>query len=206
MVQQSKKDLRREMKLVLSNLDPRWTSKAHGEVCAQLIGLVDALTEDSGSPRHVFAWIPCFPGEIELAEFIAEMLKTSAVYLPRLDSGGMMEFVQIGDDWGAHLAEGPRGILQTRNGYGDKYESALRGQTFVVIPGVAFDQRGGRLGRGAGHYDRFLIQPELSGATRIGVCWSMQLVQDIPMDQHDVRMDWICHERGVLKAGGIGHG
>jgi 5-formyltetrahydrofolate cyclo-ligase len=202
MVQQSKKELRREMKLVLSNLDTRWTSKAHSEVCGQLASLVDTLTDNAAHARNIFAWIPCFLGEIDLAEFIGEMLKTSSVYLPRLDDEGGMEYVKIADDWGAHLSAGPRGILQTNPGYGERFIGALQGQTFVVIPGLAFDQRGGRLGRGAGHYDRFLCRPEISRATKIGVCWSMQVVQDIPMDQHDVRMDWICHERGVLKAAG----
>jgi 5-formyltetrahydrofolate cyclo-ligase len=198
MVQQGKKNLRREMKLVLSNLDKRWTSRAHAEVCHHLNSLVSALAKQDGGTSHVLAWIPCFPGEIDLAGFIGEMIKSSGVYLPRLDRDGVMSFAKIGEDWGAQLEQGPRGIVQTVEGYGQPFDFPKTGRIYVIIPGLAFDQRGGRLGRGAGHYDRFLAHPELGPVTKIGVCWSMQLVQEIPMDSHDVLMDWICHERGTV--------
>jgi 5-formyltetrahydrofolate cyclo-ligase len=199
MVHQGKKDLRREMKLVLSNLDARWTSRAHAEVCNQLRSLLHSLTKEHSETRHVLAWIPCFPGEIDLAGIIGEMLKSSHVYLPHLDRDGVMSFVRISDDWGAHLTQGPRGILQTVDGYGDQFDFPKSGHVYALIPGIAFDLSGARLGRGAGHYDRFLSQPDLGPTTKIGVCWSMQLVQEIPTDAHDIHMDWICHERGALR-------
>ena len=183
---------------MLSNLDKRWTSRAHAEVCHHLTALVSSLAGHAGGAAHVLAWIPCFPGEIDLAEFIGEMIKSSFVYLPRLSREGAMSFVQVGEDWGANLEQGPRGIVQTIEGYGQPFDFPKTGHTFVVIPGLAFDQRGGRLGRGAGHYDRFLANSELGPLTKIGVCWSMQLVQEIPMDSHDILMDWICHERGAI--------
>ncbi|MFO0416332.1 MAG: 5-formyltetrahydrofolate cyclo-ligase [Pseudomonadota bacterium] len=202
MVQQSKKDLRKEMKVVMSNLDPRWASKAHPEVCAQLTALVDSVTE-SRRNRQVLAWIPCFPGEVDLAQFIAAMLRESSVYLPRVTQNGVMEFVGIAEDWGANLAPGARGILQPRDGYGDRFEPQSGSEIFVITPGLAFDHRGERLGRGAGHYDRFLAAPELKGAIKIGVCWSIQLVPHVPTEHFDIKLDWICHERGALKVGEV---
>jgi 5-formyltetrahydrofolate cyclo-ligase len=199
MEQQSKKDLRRDMKLVLSNLDPRWVAKAHTEVCGHLAELVRSVPMLHSGPRQVLAWIPCFPGEVDLAEFVAFMLKDSIVYLPRIDDSGSMQFVQIRDDWGAHLASGPRGIMQPADGYGEPFVSTRTSDVFIVTPGLAFDHVGQRLGRGAGHYDRFMTSPDLEHAVKVGVCWSMQLVQAVPTDPHDVRMDWICYERGVVK-------
>lgn len=197
--QQSKKELRREMKLILANLDPRWIKKAHTEVCSRLTELVSSLPLIHGGPRHIFAWIPCFDGEVDLVEFIGTMLRDSIVYLPRLSAQAEMQFVKISDDWGAHLSPGPRGILQPTEGYGELLEEAPVGDIFVITPGLAFDQQGQRLGRGAGHYDNFLGKIGLTEAIKIGVCWSVQVVPVVPTDPHDVRMDWLCYERGVLK-------
>jgi 5-formyltetrahydrofolate cyclo-ligase len=58
----------------------------------------------------------------------------------------------------------------------------------VVIPGVAFDRSGNRLGRGKGYYDRLL--PHIS-AYKVGVCFSFQLVKEVPTGDLDVRMDEI---------------
>lgn len=58
----------------------------------------------------------------------------------------------------------------------------------VLVPGLAFDHRGGRLGWGMAHYDRFL--PQLPPAVlRVGVAHSCQLVPAVPQDAHDQAMD-----------------
>lgn len=189
------------MKIVLSNLDSRWLSKAHGEVCLQLVKLIHSLSKHRHGPSHVLAWIPSFPGDVDLAELIGSMLKDSSVYLPKLSEEGEMSFVKIKTDWGVHLVPGPRGIVQPADAYGVPFSGVAKGEElFVLLPGLAFNQQGCRLGRGAGHYDRFLVKPELRGAIKIGVGWSMQVVQNIPHDHLDVRMDWVCHERGAVQA------
>ena len=58
----------------------------------------------------------------------------------------------------------------------------------VVCPGVAFTADGRRLGRGRGYYDRYLGDPVFRGF-RVGVCYAHQLVDDLPVEPHDVRMD-----------------
>lgn len=59
--------------------------------------------------------------------------------------------------------------------------------TLAVVPGMAFDSHGHRLGRGKGYYDRFL--PLLPQAYKIGVCFPFQLVDDVPIEPTDVVMD-----------------
>ena len=57
----------------------------------------------------------------------------------------------------------------------------------AIIPGMAFDAEGHRLGRGKGYYDRFLSRvPPLY---KIGLCFSWQLVDHVPYDEHDIKMD-----------------
>ena len=59
----------------------------------------------------------------------------------------------------------------------------------AVIPGVAFDRHGARLGRGKGYYDRLL--PQLSNAYRIGICFPFQMLEHLPSEPHDVLMNEI---------------
>jgi 5-formyltetrahydrofolate cyclo-ligase len=59
----------------------------------------------------------------------------------------------------------------------------------IVIPGRVFDIRGGRLGRGRGHYDRLLTMH--SKSLKIGVCFDVQLVDKVPMEEWDIPMDRI---------------
>jgi 5-formyltetrahydrofolate cyclo-ligase len=57
----------------------------------------------------------------------------------------------------------------------------------AVVPGVAFDAEGHRLGRGRGYYDRFL--PLLPHAYKLGLCFDFQKVEHVPTDANDIRMD-----------------
>jgi len=65
----------------------------------------------------------------------------------------------------------------------------------VVVPGLAFDLRGWRLGQGGGHYDRLL--PRIGDALRIGVAFTCQVVPQVPRDAHDIAMDLLVTERSV---------
>lgn len=60
----------------------------------------------------------------------------------------------------------------------------------VVVPGLAFTQRGERLGQGGGWYDRFLPGVR-ADCTTIGVCFGPQLVESLPVEGHDVRLDHV---------------
>lgn len=63
--------------------------------------------------------------------------------------------------------------------------------TWILVPGVGFDLGGARLGRGKGFYDRFLDTHE---GLRIGLAWSEQLTDKIPVESHDCHMDYIITE------------
>jgi 5-formyltetrahydrofolate cyclo-ligase len=66
----------------------------------------------------------------------------------------------------------------------------------VLVPGLAFDRQGRRLGRGGGYYDRFLAAsggacPESAGRI-IGLCMPFQLIPEVPVEQWDFRVDGVC--------------
>ena len=66
----------------------------------------------------------------------------------------------------------------------------------VIIPLLAFDRRGNRLGYGAGYYDRFLAQNP--GVRKIGVAFSCQETDSVPGDENDVRIDIVVTEDEVI--------
>ncbi|MDY6874624.1 MAG: 5-formyltetrahydrofolate cyclo-ligase [Chloroflexota bacterium] len=65
----------------------------------------------------------------------------------------------------------------------------------VLVPGVTFDRRGGRVGFGGGYYDRFL---PTTPALRVGVTYDECLADALPCGEHDQRMDWIVTPRGLF--------
>lgn len=73
----------------------------------------------------------------------------------------------------------------------------------LLVPGVAFDRRGGRLGNGAGYYDRLLPQLR-ADATIIGICYESQLLEQCEMEPHDVYMDFVITEQACYT--GLGRG
>lgn len=71
----------------------------------------------------------------------------------------------------------------------------------IMVPGVAFDSKGGRLGNGQGYYDRLLAEVRPDCAL-IGVGFECQIFDQIPMDEHDIYLDGILTENRFYK--GIG--
>lgn len=69
----------------------------------------------------------------------------------------------------------------------------------IVVPGVAFDRTGNRLGMGAGYYDRFFSRTR--HAVRLGLAWECQVVAEAPCEPHDVRMHYLLTEAGLITCG-----
>jgi 5-formyltetrahydrofolate cyclo-ligase len=69
----------------------------------------------------------------------------------------------------------------------------------ILVPGMAFDRSGRRLGRGGGYYDRFLSHSE---GVRVGVCFEEQMVCEVPSEAHDLGMDFVITPAGIFPCGG----
>ena len=69
----------------------------------------------------------------------------------------------------------------------------------VLVPGVAFDVSGGRLGNGAGYYDRLLSHVR-NDALRLGICYQSQIVSKVVRQAHDVLMDRVITEQAIYSS------
>lgn len=97
-----------------------------------------------------------------------------------------------------YLVGGPGELEPTRWGLREPPPHAVRETTLdqcdlVLVPGLAFDTAGGRLGRGGGFYDRLLALRDPAKTRLVGVAFRFQLsAEPLPLAAHDVRMDEIC--------------
>lgn len=123
------------------------------------------------------------------------LLSGKRVVWPRLGtSGPAMEFAEC---TAAGLVAGVTRALEP-----PASAPAVSGREvdLVAVPGVAFDARGGRLGRGRGHYDATLARLPRS-AFRVGLAFESQIVQAVPAELHDELLDAVVTEARVLSAG-----
>lgn len=127
------------------------------------------------------------PDEIETRRFLEKWKSRKKFFLPRVN-GVNLELLPYDEsrlEIGSFHIEEPSG-----NDIHPVEEIEV-----IIVPGVAFDRKGHRLGRGKGFYDRLL---QSAAATKIGVGYDFQLVDEIPAEPHDVSMDMVITERTTI--------
>lgn len=126
------------------------------------------------------------------------------VLLPRCRprQAGHMDFVRCASM--ADLVPGHFGLLEPQADraalpWESEEPNALNAlcPDLLVIPGVAFDMQGNRLGQGGGYYDRALSHPALIGAVRVGLAYTWQVVKTLPVELWDCPMHGLCTEEGM---------
>lgn len=116
------------------------------------------------------------------------------VYYPRLTAGRQeIEFVLRSE--GQPLVPGAFDIPVPQ---GDELLTGVTAADVVVTPAVALDRAGRRLGRGRGYYDR-AFRSVLAGALRVGVAYAFQIIDEVPSDIRDERVDYVVTEAGCLE-------
>jgi 5-formyltetrahydrofolate cyclo-ligase len=167
-------------------------------------GLADAVVAAAGAA--VFARLRSFPpyqSAVAVVTYIAdesEIPTTSvledvtgrgrALYLPRTGSAGGLVPWRLGDP----LTAGPGGVLEPSGGAAQ----CPRCPAIALVPVVAWDAAGRRLGRGGGFYDRvFTTLPQ--GVTRVGLAYEFQEVAHLPRDPWDVPLHYVITERRLVR-------
>ena len=118
------------------------------------------------------------PDEVQTLAFIDEWKGRKHIILPTVVGD---DIVPVETTLEGKMVEGDFHILEPEN---NPYEGSF---DLIVVPGMAFDRDGHRLGRGRGYYDRFLSKyPEVK---TIGICFDFQFLESIPTEPHDRRVD-----------------
>lgn len=128
------------------------------------------------------------PDELSTLSFIERWHTRKRFYLPRVN-GVNLEILPYDKSrlhLGAFNIEEPDGNDTT----------PIEDIELIIVPGVAYDRNGNRIGRGKGFYDRLLRS---SRATTIGVAYHCQLVDDIEPDDFDVPVDFVVTEQAFIK-------
>lgn len=128
------------------------------------------------------------PDELSTLSFIDKWQSHKRFYLPRVNGANLeiLPYNRTKLHLGAFNIEEPIGDETT-----DMSEIEM-----VVVPAVAYDRRGNRVGRGKGYYDRLLKDTK---AIKIGVAYDFQIVDDIDTDPFDVAVDYVITERGIIR-------
>ena len=167
-----KKEIRRSIKSRTLALKPEQALRQSEAVVERLLQIIAQR-----KPQVVALFAP-LRDEVQIGSLMQRI--ECRVVVPRVE-GDEMEFYDLASD---SLAEGSFGIMEPQSG--EPIEP--RKIDVMVVPGVAFTPSGDRLGRGKGFYDRYLSR-EGFRAYCVGVCYSHQVVDELPVEPHDRRMD-----------------
>ena len=188
-----------------------WARRQRAEFLSQDVAVLDEVSTRLSdaflaliaerSWIHIAVFIPQ-PGEPDIWTPSQRLIAKQAarVYAPRMMPENQLDLVMITNT--TALVRGPFGVVEPpleSNALAD-----LTTLDAIFIPGLAFSKDGGRLGFGGGWYDRLLARiPDKT--IKIGVCWNELLIDSVPMDTLDVRVDGILTEIRYVAAPSIPH-
>jgi 5-formyltetrahydrofolate cyclo-ligase len=190
-IQAAKRRLRETTEAALARLDPAGKPLASAQACHRM-----AETAEWKTARAILGFAP-MPGELDIWPLMLEALARGAqVALPRFDRSTRTYTVcqiRTAED----VVPGYYGIREP-GAHCPVSETKLL--DLILVPGVAFDLQGRRLGRGKGFYDRLL--KTWSGVT-CGVGFDEQIVAEVPVEAHDVHLDCILTPSRFVRPGGL---
>ena len=172
-------------------LDPT----VRGEASRRIVDAV--LTRDAfRRARSVMAYAS-FGSEVDTSVLCETVLREGKLLLlPRVDK--TLDAIRVYEvrDLARDLEANRWGIREPRPGVCAEIPAA--DLDFVFVPGVAFDVRGGRLGYGKAYYDHLLAASMEAGAspTLVAGAFAVQIVDEVPMEPHDIRIPMIVTEHG----------
>lgn len=166
--------------------------RSEGRDAAQDAGIFHALTESTlwQEAQRVFVYLP-LAWEIDTREILDRAFaQGKRVAVPVSGADGRMEAVYIRKD--TRLRPGRYGILEPET---DGEILLPQDASLVLVPALAFDRSGVRLGRGGGYYDRWLAKTH---SVSVGLCYTQYLFACLPCQAHDRCVDAVCTQEGIL--------
>jgi 5-formyltetrahydrofolate cyclo-ligase len=189
-----KKELRKKMKALLKTVGESTNKTEGAEAAARLCG-----TDDWKRYRRVLLYVS-MEDEFDTAPLLERAFaEGKEVYVPRTEGDSQMRFYRI------RSMEGPWtiGAFDIREPLDCTGETLFKpgdGPALIATPALAFDRKGNRMGRGRGYYDRFFASlPEDGDFFLCGYCLSVQIVDEVPVEPFDRRVNALCTAREYLR-------
>ena len=181
-VSQQKAHLRIEMKARRALLDESARARASWLACENLSDWLQTR------PETRIAVYLARPFELNLDALARELLRAGRVVCaPRVNVAvGTMNFWQLYTI--DEVERGPWGVREPISNEIVRPELAL-------VPALALDEDGSRLGTGGGWYDRVLADVPV----KVGVSFASQIVDAVPVEPHDIALDWVASDAGVMR-------
>lgn len=177
-----KKEIRKKIKALRSMLSELERESAAAEVFGRLEATAAFQMADRILMYH------SLPDELSTLSFLRKWKNDKRFFLPRVNGVNLdiLPYDESRLELGSFHIEEPQGDALV-----DPDEIEL-----IVVPAVAYDRSGNRLGRGKGFYDRLLATTR---ATKIGVGYEFQLLDSLPAEEHDVPMDMVITQHTTIR-------
>lgn len=196
MVEQIAKLLQRKAEIRALGLAARQQQSHRKELSRTIAARLAGLPEYQAA--RVVMYYVGVPSEVHTLALVSEALgQAKTVVVPYMESSRieLCRLEEVDD-----LAPGHFGILEPRRELRTRPERAVDVERveLVVVPGVAFDRQGGRLGHGRGYYDELLkrLRPAVP---RIALAYECQIVDQVPMLAHDMPMHKVITELAIYE-------
>lgn len=178
MIEAEKKRIRSEIR----KLKQGYSLEQKKDMSKPILQKLEQLTEFIDAKTIMLYW--SMDDEVDTHDFVCKWATQKKVILPCVKGEtldlkifkGIDQLVR-GENFGIPEPDGPIYMQE------DEID-------FILVPGVAFDIENNRMGRGKAYYDRLL---KSINAYKVGICFDFQVLNKVPIDEHDVKMDKIVY-------------
>jgi len=207
LIRQAKKDIRRQIK---ANLNLRKNIFGLNESDSKKACSLLSDSEIYKKANVILAYMP-MPEEVDIMPVIKNALILGKyVAVPRIINGtNDMDFYllknaksgkEIDKNFENQFDRGVFGIREPKEylkklSISDIRNAAYEKSCLILVPALAFEHSGARLGRGKGFYDKFLFNLKTTGIISCGVCFNFQILESVPTESSDFSVDYILTEK-----------
>lgn len=181
----SKAHVRREIRAALDRISPAVRMAESLDLCRRL--------EPQLQSAHTILFYAPLPDELDVWLLLEKLLPSKICGLPAFDASANAYAARRVRNLEADIFTGKFGVSEPLAGC---EEIPLARFDLALVPGVAFDLRGNRLGRGRGFYDRLL---EKIRGVKCGVSYDFQLLETLPTEAHDAKVNFIATPTRCVK-------
>lgn len=177
-----------ELRQIIRQTKRQFSQAELGELSLDIISRLEN-DERFTSASTILAY-HSLPDEVSTHDLIRKYSQAKTILLPKVIADGEMEIRRYQGE--SDLQQGAYGIMEPCGEIFSDYDRI----DLAIIPGMAFDTKGNRLGRGKGYYDRFLSCAR--NIYKVGICFPFQIVEEVPVENTDIAMDAILSKKWIF--------